>query len=55
MTPKSATPTSATTTLETENARMRKNPSGIIGSPILDSHRMKRAMSTAAAARKPRV
>ena len=51
MTPKSASPTSATTMLETENARMRKKPSGIIGSGTRLSQTTNSVKSTADAAR----
>ena len=51
MTPKSARPTSATTMFDTVNARMRKNPSGIIGSGVRLSQTTNSATSTAEAAR----
>src|SRR6185312_10302469 len=48
MTPNSATPTSATTTLETVKARILKNESGIIGSSVRLSQSTKSAPSTIA-------
>ena len=55
MTPKSATPTSATTMLETVNARILKNESGIIGSSVRLSHSTNSAPSRIAAPMKASV
>ncbi len=55
MTPKRATPTSATTMLETVNARILKNESGIMGSAMRFSQITNSAPRTIAAPTNVRV